>query len=341
MTGSRHMACRTCRERKVRCDGAQPSCETCKRHGEKCVYIRSAKQTKTDLLEKIENLQERLARAEAQLNSQTPVGSPSLSQCYALPFDPTPPLSSSETSRSPYSHMHMHAAGPTASSGPEIPLADSLLGDGWLASDSNGFNGLNPVANTMGTSAGSVEAAPPSMPWAMEISPLADDPVIAEAIDASSSFATPLDTRPPSPLLPSLRSIRAMNAQPPPPGSDGCAVLRELIRFVSSTLPDRFYIAGMTTAVAEYLAWARRNPDVNVTQFLETLEARLRETANLANTKHWAEFQTLKAALSKVDAYKWKMGLLEHELQMVEAGISEFFSTSYDIHSALALQRRS
>ena len=58
--GSRHMACKTCRERKVRCDGGQPACEKCQRSSEECIYPTGSRKTKTDLVESMEMLQERL-----------------------------------------------------------------------------------------------------------------------------------------------------------------------------------------------------------------------------------------------------------------------------------------
>lgn len=60
--GSRHLACKTCRDRKVRCDGLQPACQKCERAGEKCVYIMPFKQSKAELAESMEMLQERLGR---------------------------------------------------------------------------------------------------------------------------------------------------------------------------------------------------------------------------------------------------------------------------------------
>ncbi|KAF2806195.1 uncharacterized protein BDZ99DRAFT_523664 [Mytilinidion resinicola] len=90
MSGSaRKVACRTCRDRKVRCDGGQPSCEKCKRSNEACVYIPASTQSRPDLTEAIESLEDRMARVEAQLteqsqhkpcsNSVAPEGLPALS----------------------------------------------------------------------------------------------------------------------------------------------------------------------------------------------------------------------------------------------------------------------
>ncbi len=58
--GLRHMACKTCRDRKVRCDGGLPACGKCQRAGEECIYTAGSRKTKTDLVESMEVLQERL-----------------------------------------------------------------------------------------------------------------------------------------------------------------------------------------------------------------------------------------------------------------------------------------
>lgn len=62
MTASRHLACKVCRDRKVRCDGGRPSCEKCLQSGENCVYVSPARLSKVDLIENIASLQERLGK---------------------------------------------------------------------------------------------------------------------------------------------------------------------------------------------------------------------------------------------------------------------------------------
>lgn len=46
--GGRHMACTSCRDRKVRCDGGQPSCQRCSRYSMHCMYMPPSKQSKVD-----------------------------------------------------------------------------------------------------------------------------------------------------------------------------------------------------------------------------------------------------------------------------------------------------
>lgn len=54
------MACKTCRDRKVRCDGGQPSCQKCDRAGHTCVYVPATKYSKADLIDAVQSLSERL-----------------------------------------------------------------------------------------------------------------------------------------------------------------------------------------------------------------------------------------------------------------------------------------
>ena len=166
------------------------------------------------------------------------------------------------------------------------------------------------------------------------------------------NIPTPPVVRPPSPRLPPLRAIRASNIDRQwnqhqlhnqPQRNDDCAVFGGLSRFVTAISTNEAHIAGMTTAVAEYLMWARRMTlDIKQTfQILDVLVARLQETANLANTRRWMEFQNLKETLGETNPFKWKLGELEHELQTADADTTNFFSTDYDIHLELDSQRRS
>ncbi|KAK4221311.1 hypothetical protein QBC38DRAFT_449286 [Podospora fimiseda] len=63
---SRHTACVSCRERKIRCDGRQPACEKCQQGGEKCFYVPSTpRPTKSELARRVQTLQQRLEKTEA------------------------------------------------------------------------------------------------------------------------------------------------------------------------------------------------------------------------------------------------------------------------------------
>ena len=63
MSGTaRHVACCACRERKIRCDGAQPSCQRCTKHKAKCIYTlpRSQEYNKEEVSRVLTTLNRRL-----------------------------------------------------------------------------------------------------------------------------------------------------------------------------------------------------------------------------------------------------------------------------------------
>nr|ART34990.1 putative Zn2Cys6 DNA-binding transcription factor [Fusarium sp.] len=66
---ARH-ACEICRERKVRCDRALPKCRRCDRLNQPCGYSPISQRRTRD--EQLQELQERLAKTEAQLALETP-----------------------------------------------------------------------------------------------------------------------------------------------------------------------------------------------------------------------------------------------------------------------------
>ncbi len=59
----RHTACKSCRERKVRCGGEQPACAKCRGAGEECVYLPTQRPTRADLNQTVEALQKRLCKS--------------------------------------------------------------------------------------------------------------------------------------------------------------------------------------------------------------------------------------------------------------------------------------
>nr|ART34991.1 putative Zn2Cys6 DNA-binding transcription factor [Fusarium babinda] len=65
---ARH-ACEICRERKVRCDRALPKCRRCGRLNQSCIYSQVSQRRTRD--EQLQELQERLAKTEAQLALDT------------------------------------------------------------------------------------------------------------------------------------------------------------------------------------------------------------------------------------------------------------------------------
>ncbi|KAI0109771.1 hypothetical protein F4814DRAFT_461028 [Daldinia grandis] len=67
-TQSGRQACEICRERKVRCDRAEPRCGRCTRLSLRCGYDNKRRSTRDDLPAQLSQLEDRLAKAEALLS---------------------------------------------------------------------------------------------------------------------------------------------------------------------------------------------------------------------------------------------------------------------------------
>lgn len=68
MSGQRHVACRLCRERKVKCSGESEACDQCRRTGERCVYMPTYRPSKVELADTVELMQKRLGTFPSQLS---------------------------------------------------------------------------------------------------------------------------------------------------------------------------------------------------------------------------------------------------------------------------------
>lgn len=88
MMSVRHIACVHCREKKIKCDGEQPTCQRCMRQRHHCVYMSAKMQddTRTDLANYLDVLNERLSQAEARLGPQLTVEN--VTQQVPAPFYP-------------------------------------------------------------------------------------------------------------------------------------------------------------------------------------------------------------------------------------------------------------
>ncbi|KAJ1337158.1 RNA polymerase II-specific transcription factor-like protein [Microdochium nivale] len=82
----RHKACTQCRDRKVRCDGAQPKCRGCARHGHECYYAPTAKRySKADFAVMLEGMNRRILQAEAAATTNSTVNRTAASPWPGLP----------------------------------------------------------------------------------------------------------------------------------------------------------------------------------------------------------------------------------------------------------------
>jgi hypothetical protein len=65
----RHIACSSCREQKVKCDGSFPSCARCIRYGSRCIYTSPGKASLANSNSALQTLRRRLRRSASLLLS--------------------------------------------------------------------------------------------------------------------------------------------------------------------------------------------------------------------------------------------------------------------------------
>ncbi|KAI1193352.1 hypothetical protein F5X97DRAFT_43005 [Nemania serpens] len=350
---SRHIACKLCRDRKVRCDGGQPSCEKCRRSGETCIYVPTHKPTKADLAQTIESLQERLDKAEAYIlrhsntnkpaaaNEQNPMAASGSSMGGVEYQECSPfslPMAASVPTGDPFMSTSVHGMPPTPFSHHSLPLSPDNL--------DNEFIGYMP----------SPHVGVPSDPSHFQM----EDPRRID--DMSGPSTAPSSFRREGVYthrqMPSLREVRIVNGasvsttSPPPSPSgrgnradDANHILAELTAFGMVVFNTQAEIAGISSVVAEYLEWMRRAPPTNGQgtpkanpAVLETLETRVRELNALAGTRHMDAWRQSVNRLERIPGVGPMLNLFDNEMQRRSGETADFFHAGYDICSPLAEQ---
>ncbi|ORY03481.1 hypothetical protein BCR34DRAFT_70232 [Clohesyomyces aquaticus] len=322
MSGSRRIACEKCRDRKVRCGGELPACDRCCRAGENCVYSQTQNPTKADLLQTIETLKERLA--DLQQNQQEDKPEPS-------PHHPSSSLSSAAS-------VDYSECSPFNIATPGLVGHD----DAFLQSHCNPYHSMAQFPENMDFQFLDYLPSPHNTPqFQLEsmISP-----------DGMNQFSLA--------QIPSLREVRELNKLPAPsvtssPSSLALSgsrtdeqlqiesyrkIIRELSTYCATSFATQTEIAGITSVVAEYLSWVRKRPsksaatalEANWTAILETLELRVREVHNTAETRHRAAWEQMITAL-KMDGLETHFSTFENEVQQRSEQTRQFFQEHYDV----------
>ncbi|KAI8627419.1 hypothetical protein F5Y19DRAFT_178664 [Xylariaceae sp. FL1651] len=347
---SRHIACKLCRDRKVRCDGGQPTCEKCRRSGETCVYVPTHKPTKADLAQTIESLQERLDKAEAYIlrhsntnkpaiNEQPPIATPNsaigVDYTDCSPFNLQ--MATTVPTGDPFMSASVHGMPPTPFSHHSLPMSPDNM-------DSDFLNYL--PSPHMGVH---------NDPSHFQI----EDP---RQIDDMSGASTTSPFRHESNYshrhMPSLREVRILNGSSasttPPPSSpsgkshkpdDANHILAELTSFGMAVFNTQAEIAGISSVVAEYLEWMRKAPPTSGQgspkanpAVLEALETRVRELNAMASTRHMEAWRQSVNRLERVPGVSAMLSLFDGEMQRRNGETADFFHTNYDICTPLAEQ---
>ncbi|GAW10993.1 hypothetical protein ANO14919_003320 [Xylariales sp. No.14919] len=349
---SRHIACKLCRDRKVRCDGGQPSCEKCRRSGETCIYVPTHKPTKADLAQTIESLQERLDKAEAYIlthgntnkhtatNEQLPMATPSSMIGVEYPDCSSFNLQMPTTvpTGDPFMSTGAHGIPPTPFSHHSLPMSPENLDSEFMNYMPSPHMGL------------------PNDPSHFQMEDL------RRMDEMSGPSTTPSSFRRESVYshrqMPSLREVRIANgsstsATSPPPSPSGRGhraedanhILAELTAFGMAVFNTQAEIAGISSVVAEYLEWMRKAPSTNGQgppkenpAVLEALETRVRELNALAGTRHMEAWRQSVNRLERIPGVGAMLNLFDNEMQRRSGETAEFFHTNYDICSPLAEQ---
>jgi hypothetical protein len=128
------------------------------------------------------------------------------------------------------------------------------------------------------------------------------------------------------------------------------ALATNLAEFSSAVFHSQAEIAGMSLAVAEYIAWMRKvpagitppNTSLVYVNVLEAVEGRLREIREIAQTKPHAAFREMVAALqglgSAGSSVCNSLGDLEGEFQRRSADVASYFQTRYNACALLSEQ---
>lgn len=113
------------RDRKIRCDGAQPKCRRCARHGHECYYAPTAKRySKADFAVMLEGMNRRILQAEAAVTANPTVNSGAA----ALPWSSLPFASPAHTTPSGVSPELAFTLGGTFQTPSDSDLAMALDG---------------------------------------------------------------------------------------------------------------------------------------------------------------------------------------------------------------------
>ncbi len=125
-----------------------------------------------------------------------------------------------------------------------------------------------------------------------------------------------------------------------------------LADFSASVFQSQAEIAGISSAVAEYIAWMRKvpagiappNTSLVYVNVLEAVEDRLRETREIAQTRPRAAFRDMVAALQALGPAGASMcdslAHLEEDFERQSADVANFFQTRYNACAALSEQRQ-
>jgi hypothetical protein len=113
----------------------------------------------------------------------------------------------------------------------------------------------------------------------------------------------------------------------------------ELMSTIFDTQAD---IIGISSAIAEYLLWARRYPaKFNMSTTWDVIDERLRELTQLASTRHWLALKHAMSSVDSADVLHDRLTQLETDLIRKTIRRTDVFRENYDVRLSLSGQRES
>lgn len=172
-------------------------------------------------------------------------------------------------------------------------------------------------------------------------------PIVNGSSAGSSSSPTLRDGTSTSAEVPAATAVVLANDATQQISSSMATVLAE---FSSSVFHSQAEIAGMSSAVADYIAWMRKVPKGNAppstslvyVHMLEAIENRLREMKDIAQTKPLAAFRDMLSSLKRIGpvgpSVYVSLGHLEKDFERQSDEVAHFFQTRYNACAALSEQ---
>lgn len=137
------------------------------------------------------------------------------------------------------------------------------------------------------------------------------------------------------------QAARSANYGPGERSEDNYKIIKELGNFSSAIFAIQADMSGISSAVADYLAWARTSPSraSRTDDFvLATLETRVRELHEMAETRHRAAWMQLIGRLENLDGVDAELKVLDGAIQRYIKKTKHFFESNYNVSVMLSEQ---
>lgn len=138
------------------------------------------------------------------------------------------------------------------------------------------------------------------------------------------------------------RTERPITDTPRPGIQKSDEILNQLVVFANDVNSISTDISGIALTLAEYLAWARKNPGQCHEGILGIFEARVKEIAEISTTRTAAALRCVKEAPSNTSYFDGTLKIPETAITAIVAesqAKSEYFRSTYDIQKSLDTQR--